>query len=61
MIEGRGATRRFKSGHQSLPMVRATMINCVLLASNRLQITADVDDKGLEKLEQMLVHLVVRP
>jgi hypothetical protein len=24
-------------------------------ASNRLQITADVDDKGLEKLEQMLV------
>jgi hypothetical protein len=26
----------------------------VLLASNRLQITADVDDKGLEKLEQML-------
>ncbi len=42
-------------------MVRAAMINCVLLASNRLQITADVDDKGLEKLEQMLVHLVVRP
>jgi hypothetical protein len=30
------------------------MINCVLLASDRLQITADVDDKGLEKLEQML-------
>lgn len=27
----------------------------VLLASNRLQITADVDDKGLEKLEQMLI------
>lgn len=27
----------------------------VLLVSNRLQITADVDDKGLEKLEQMLV------
>jgi hypothetical protein len=26
----------------------------VLLASSRLQITADVDDKGLEKLEQVL-------
>jgi hypothetical protein len=26
----------------------------VLLASNRLEITADVDDRGLEKLEQML-------
>jgi len=30
------------------------MINCVLLVYNRLQITADVDDKGMEKLEQML-------
>jgi hypothetical protein len=27
----------------------------VLLASNRLQITADVDAKGLDKLEQILV------
>jgi hypothetical protein len=31
------------------------MINCVLLASfSRLQIAADMDDKALEKLEQML-------
>lgn len=26
----------------------------ILLSSNRLQITVDIDDKGLEKLEQML-------